>query len=160
LGGYGGFGNYQVTSVISADPKGAPTTPSWTVSGQPQKVSFTCNACSQAYITSQQPSNGQNDSKHGSCTYDVLVRASVDGFMSDPFFIYIAMPHHFTKVATNYSSTLGPPIWVWNRQITYELFDACNNPLLDMEGGEKFPQGWSNDVPNNWKVCKRWPSVD
>lgn len=81
LGGVGGFGSYQITGVLTANANGATETPVWTVTTGGTKVNLGCTNCTWTYITALAASSG--------CTYDVTLQASVGGFPSDIFFIYI-----------------------------------------------------------------------
>ena len=81
LGGVGGFGSYQITGVLTANANGATETPVWTVTTGGTKVNLGCTNFTWTYITALAASSG--------CTYDVTLQASVGGFPSDIFFIYI-----------------------------------------------------------------------
>lgn len=132
---------YYAQSALTANPNGAPGTPTWsvsTVSGG-GGVSLQCSVCATNTATSTAPSNG--------CVFDVTVSLSYAGFMSKPFGVKIVTPKN-----TTFQSVTDSP---WNSGYksitTWALTDTCGNPNSGLDVNEQFGF-WTNDVGNNWPL--------
>ena len=75
---------YYNQAALTADPKGAPETPYWTVAPGSTKISLSCTSCTQNVVTSEQPSSG--------CVYDIGIKVSVGGLDSDVFVFSVNQP--------------------------------------------------------------------
>ncbi len=138
-GGSDPSNGYYNASALTADPKGAPEVPSWSVPVGSGKMSLFCFICTSNTATSQAPSSG--------CQYDIIIRVSVGGLDSDNFLMSVNQP--------SYLESLGPPADAgWNAAgfkstIPYRIRDHCNYALPSIAVNEQFGP-FINDTSNNW----------
>ncbi len=143
LGGSGDYANgYYDYTQLTADPKGAPEVPYWTVTANPQKVRLSCSVCYSNTVTSLQPSGFLPG---GACVSDIMVKVSVGGLDSNEFGLFVNAPL--------YLAPRGIDDWPyfdgWRSQIWYSIIDMCNNQLPSIAYNEKFG-AFVNDQDNNW----------
>ncbi len=154
LGGVGGVGTYQVTGVLTADPKGGPETPAWTVTAGAQKVTLGCATCTQTYITSRAPSGG--------CTYDVTIQANVGGFTSDTFYIFIDTPKRMVQTS-RLDYPYGQGGIGYKSQFYYDVLGQCNGKLLNLPVNEKWEDWGKSNTASNWPIPVpegSWPAFE
>lgn len=89
-----------------------------------------------------------------SCTRDIIVRARIDGFPSDPFRIIVNRPNFTTKVGVNHGGcgrpgTTCPPTNGYSSLVELYMFDLCNYLIPSIAVNETFG-AFASDTPNSW----------
>ena len=141
--------DYYAQAAWTANPNGAPGTPTWTVStvSGGGSVSFSCTSCTNTTATSTAPSSG--------CVYDVVVHASYDGFNSDDFSVAIIKPSTFT-LQSGYpvdAAASGGFLTTY----AWALTDTCGSPDAGLDGNEQFGT-WTDDYFNSTGTHNDWPT--
>ena len=93
------------TSLVAGNPNGAPETPQWVFTLGSQFGNLSCTQCNQPVFTATRRSTG-------CLTYDVELQTSYNGFLCDPFWMFINAPNN--TVAANCPLTEGCPSNTWN----------------------------------------------
>ena len=86
LGGVSVDGQYASQTVLTpGNANGAPESPTWVISSGSDKLSLSCTNC-------QNPNATAINNSSGCQTYDVVLQTSYNGFLSDPFYIFVNTP--------------------------------------------------------------------
>jgi hypothetical protein len=157
LGGITSDGSYSAQTVLTPGASnGAPEGPYYFVAYGTERLSLSCNGCNNPTATAISSSAG--------CQYfDVMVYASYNGFLSDPFYLFINQPW-YTEHADdpdggiwNWTTGLGNG---WQSRINYTTWDLCSSELSRYSMNESFGSwspdyagtSWSPPSPNGWAV--------
>jgi hypothetical protein len=141
------YGYSAQTAFTPGQANGAPENPpSWVVSYQEPpfsgSLSLSCTNCVNPNVTATNYSLGCD-------VYDVVVKTSYNGFLSDPFWIFINSPWGTTKAndpvggTWNYTTALGNG---WQSLINYTTQDMCGLTLSGYDMNEWFGS-WNPDYP-------------
>jgi len=137
-GGSDPANGYYNAATLTADPKGAPETPYWSVTANPSKVSLSCSVCTNSVVASAQPSAG--------CQWDVAIKISVGGLDSNLFNFQVNQPSYLVSSRQPVDTAQGGG---WYSKIYYNTKDMCSNYMSSIALNESFG-GWVNDQANNW----------
>jgi hypothetical protein len=150
-------GSYNAQTVFRPGAaNGAPESPVYVITSGSNKLSLNCTNCANPTATALAASSGCS-------VYDVVVNTSYNGFLSDPFFLFINRP--WSLIASNdrvYPGWCGPGGgWVYScpknngyaTRINYEVKSLCafDASMTNYHFGEQFTGGWVPDYANeNW----------
>jgi hypothetical protein len=160
LGGNAADRGYNaVTAFAPGAANGAPEQPTYVIVSGANELSLSCTNCNYPVATAI---GWASDCQ----TYDVIVKTSYSGFLSDAFWIFINRP--WNLVAANdqpdpddgwCDPSTGP--WVyscalyngWETHVNYETYSLCaTDPAMNnYDVNEQFPWGWAGDPPANWE---------
>lgn len=140
---------YWSEAALTANPNGAPGTPSWQVETHPGggSISLNCYTCTNVVATATAPSNG--------CVYDVTVTVSYGGYQSAAFNVQI--------------NTIGSMSWVigypvnsvfesgYDSTFQWQSRDLCGNLVYGYDANESFgtfedDYYLSYGVHNTWNI--------
>lgn len=145
---------YYDAVQLTADKKGASSTPTWSVPVGGDKIDLSCTNCTVLDATSKKASNG--------CIYDVFVSLHVGGFYSEDFLMSVNTPKYtISGGATTNVNWVGAT--GFDTKITYIPVDHCDYTMPSIAVNEEFTYGSRvNDVGNAWPstVGNNWPSPD
>ncbi len=131
------------TSLIAGNANGAPETPQWVFTAGSQFGTISCQglpACNQPLFTATKRSTG-------CLTYDVVLNTSYNGFLSDPFFMFINAPNNLEASTWegewNYTSAWENGYYSWIFYTTDTLC-ATDGPMSGYDMNEEFGT-WTKD---------------
>lgn len=141
-------------TTFSVDRKGATETPVWSVSSGGDKLQLSCASCLQP--------TGTAIGRSGQCNeMDVRVKASVNGFSSEEYLVFIDGPHWMVQISRG-DYPYGEGLIGYTSQISYKVLGLCNDRMyLSMNEswtnwGRDYPSGtWPLPVPED-----SWPFFD
>jgi hypothetical protein len=114
---------YYAQSQLTADPNGAPGTPSWSIvqpgAGQ---ISLSCYTCTNPIATALAPSSG--------CSSDIQVTVSYGSYTSAPFNITIVVPNSTVLQSTYPQHSAWNPAPGYNGYqslYVWAILDSCSN---------------------------------
>jgi hypothetical protein len=136
---------YWAQSQLTANPNGAPGTPSWTVV-QPGagKISLSCNNCANPVATAMSPSSG--------CAPDIHVYVSYGPYTSAAFDITIVAPNS-TILQSGYPQHSGwfPAGTVGYQSVyTWAIVDSCNNLDGGIDANESLGTLTKDQINTDW----------
>jgi hypothetical protein len=143
-------GSYNAQTLFTPGAaNGAPESPTYVITAGSTKLSLSCTNCANPTATAIGASGGCQ-------TYDVVVNTSYNGFLSDPFYLFINRPWNLVASTDPTHGT-----WVYsyplnNGYATYIWYKASGLCLNDasMSGydlNEQFSGNWIPDIPGeNW----------
>jgi hypothetical protein len=115
-------GNYTAQTVFTPGAaNGAPETPVYVITAGGDKLSLSCTNCTSPTATATAASSGCH-------TFDVVVQTSYNGFMSDPFYLFINRPWNLVAANDQVGNT-----WVYSAAkdngyetfVNYQTYGLC-----------------------------------
>ncbi len=107
------------------------------------------------------PSSGNStdafaQTSSSSCTKDIIVRAKIDGFPSDPFKMIINRPNFTTKIGVSHGGcgrpgTTCPATNGFSSLVELYMFDLCGYLIPSIAVNETFGS-FTPDTANNWSA--------
>lgn len=144
LGGSSTSGTYTAQSLIYSDPKGAPEIPQFILSEGPESGygALSCTNCWYPTYTALKPST--------ECLrYNVTIRASYEGFESEPLWIFNNAPASLEEFGWH-DFAVQPYGYGWETHRRYKVLNMCNEVMDWLEVNEWFTNhmavwtGWTN----------------
>jgi len=129
------------TTMSVANAYGAPETPQWSFSYGAGSTfgNLSCSSCASSVFTATAPSTGCG-------AYNVVIQASFNGFLSNPFWIDIQKPSSLTYIRTDQTP---PPQGGWESVIVSKVTDGCNQLMGNIGVNEVFTT-WADNNGSNW----------
>ena len=157
IGGVTSDGAYNAQTVFTpGTANGAPESPVYVISYGSDRLSLNCTNCTGPTATAIASSGGCQ-------TYDVQINSSYNGFLSDPFYLFINRPWNTVAASDpyggvwNYTTAWGNG---WDSRINYTTSDICSSTMSGYSMNEAFGSwnpdyygtSWTPASPNGWSV--------
>jgi hypothetical protein len=134
---------FYAQTAWTANPNGAPGTPSWTITMHSGggEVTLNCYTCTNVTATAQAPSDG--------CQFDVTVTVSYGPYTSAPFNVLINTGAS-VSLASGYPDDFPwfPP-YGYQSKTGWTVQDLCGETMQQFDANELLGN-FTNDVANNW----------
>lgn len=147
------------TSLIAGNPNGAPETPQWVFAAGSQFGTLNCTTCNQPLFTATKRSASCLD-------YSVVLKTSYNGFLSDPFYMFINGPNN-TEASTcpfwtpstwnlTYPYSIG---WVSLIYYTTDTLCALDGPMTNYDLNETFGAWYPDYTGEQWTPAAPEPGT-
>jgi hypothetical protein len=142
------------TSLVAGNPNGAPETPQWIFAAGSSFGNLSCTSCNQPLFTATKRSSYCQD-------FSVVLETSYNGFLSDPFYMFIDGPNN--TIAANCPASMGCPPGTWNYTfaaapagwqsiIYYQTMSLCSSSgaMTSYDLNESFGSWTADYAGENW----------
>ena len=132
------------TPLVAGNSNGAPETPQWVFAAGSQFGNLSCTTCLQPVFTATRRSTG-------CLSMDVVLNTSYNGFLSDPFYMFINAPWNTVAVTGNGGGWVDSYALLdgYLTYINYNTRDMCTNLMSNYEINESFG-AWQVIAGSNW----------
>ncbi|MCX6594335.1 MAG: hypothetical protein NTZ56_22700 [Acidobacteria bacterium] len=131
--------DYSSQTQMSVNSKGAPETPQWRFESGSTYGTLNCTNCASPIYQATAPGS--------SCgAYNVVLKASFNGFDSEAFYIDNQSPNLLQYVRTDHYI---PPQGGWQSEVFYRVQSGCNIQMTNVQANEVF-LSWSQFNGSNW----------
>ena len=132
------------TTMSVANSNRAPETPQWSIVSPGSYGNLSCLTCVASVFTATAPPTACG-------AYNVIIKASFNGFLSDPFWIDIQTPNLLGYVRTDQYQPAGGG---WESHVFSKVVDGCRFQMTNITINEVFI-AWSQNNGSNWQTPLR-----